>query len=129
MNAYDRYVYDKLLYLQKILKEGDYPDCKGICGFIRMFSDRLGQFNKDGIEEAIGTMKDIMTEWPDASNSWEYPIPGYDSLDSDEAEKLFEYMDTNEHWCDTEYANMRKQLLEFTINKYVEIFANESASN
>lgn len=129
MNMYDKYVFEKLLYLKQILREGDYPDCKGICGFIRMFSDRLGENNQTRIEDAISRMKDIMSDWPLASNSWDYPISDGDSDDSDDAANRFEYMDTNEHWCDTEYSEMRRQLLEFTINKYIEIFANENTSN
>lgn len=128
MNVYDHYVYDRLLELKAMLKLGDTPNCKGICGYIRLYYANLGQANKDKIEDAINRMKDIMSDWSGASNSWEFPVPvSCDHFDTDDAENAFNYLDENEHWTGTPYSDMRRKLLDFTINKYIEIIANEKS--
>ncbi len=129
LNQFDRFVFAKLVDLKAMLRQGDTPACKGICGFIRLNYANMGEQNKGKIEDAICLMKDIMSDWPDASNSWEYPVPAnIDQFDTDDAEHAFEYLDEQEHWTDTDYSNMRRNLLDFTINKYIEIIANEKSN-
>lgn len=130
LDACDRFVYARLVELKQMLRLGDYPDCKGICGFIHLHTKNMDHNNQMLIDGAINTMKDIMSNWEGCSESWEYPVPvSEEEHGAEDAENIFGYLDEYEHWVGTDYSVRRLQLLDFTINEYIEWIANESTSN
>lgn len=123
----DRFVYDRLVELKQMLRQGDYPDCKGICGFIHLHTKNMDHSNRMIIDDAINAMKDIMSNWEGCSDSWEYPVPvSEEETSAEDAENIFSHLDEYEHWVGTDYSVRRLQLLDFTINQYIEWIAKDA---
>lgn len=113
----------KLKELDRMLDNGDYPDRKGICGYLQMF------FNEHELEpqpnltlmyNALEYLKDWFTDWEYYSGNPDYPVPPFLDCDEDvytDSETAFEYSDPVDHWIDTMYAEARRHLLKFIIRQ------------
>lgn len=112
----------KLKELDKMLDNGDYPDRKGICGYLQMFFNEQElppQPNLTAMYDALQYIKDIFTDWECFSGSYDYPVPAVLGLEDDRegAESAFEYLDVDEHWQGTDYSEARKEAVKYLIKE------------
>lgn len=119
----------KLKELDTMLDNGDYPDRKGICGYLQSFFNEQELEPKPNLKAmclALDYLKDWMEDWDYYSGNPDYPVPPYLECDDDvytESETAFEYNDSAEHWHNTLYAEARRSLVKFLIKQMEYEFA------
>lgn len=116
-----RFFLRKLKELDNMLDNDDYPNRKGICGYLQMFFNEHElepQPNLTAMYDALQYLKDWMTDWEWYSGNSDYPVPPFLNCDDSytEAETAFEYNDPVDHWINTQYAEARRELVKYLIH-------------
>lgn len=112
----------KLKELDRMLDNDDYPDQKGICGYLQTFFNEQEldpQPNLTAMNQALYYLKAWMEDWEWYSGNSDYPVPPFIGCDEDvytESETAFEYNDPVDHWHNTAYAEARRELVKYLIH-------------